>query len=31
MARPQWPDVEAYYQRLSERPGFMLQGRNGLP
>ena len=31
MARPQWPDVEAYHQRLSERPGFMLHGRNGLP
>jgi glutathione S-transferase len=25
------PAVEAYYERLSERPGFRLHGRNGVP
>lgn len=28
---PQLTAVTAYYQRLSERAGFMLHGRNGLP
>ncbi|HET7525150.1 MAG TPA: glutathione S-transferase C-terminal domain-containing protein, partial [Burkholderiaceae bacterium] len=25
------PAVEAYYERLSERPGFRAHGRNGVP
>jgi len=25
------PAVEAYYERLSDRPGFRLHGRNGIP
>lgn len=29
--RPQLPAVDAYYARLSERDGFLLHGRNGLP
>ncbi len=29
--RPSLPAVETYYERLSERPGFMSYGRNGLP
>ncbi len=29
--RPSFPAVRAYYERLSERPGFMLHGRNGIP
>lgn len=29
--KPSLPAVEAYYQRLSERPGFMAHGRNGSP
>ncbi|MGE7956403.1 glutathione S-transferase family protein [Pseudomonas sp. NPDC089530] len=28
---PDYPAVAAYYQRLSERPGFLLHGRNGHP
>ncbi|WP_438280926.1 glutathione S-transferase family protein [Pseudomonas alabamensis] len=28
---PDFPAVGAYYQRLSERPGFRLHGRNGTP
>jgi len=28
---PDFPAVSAYYQRLSERPGFSLHGRNGTP
>ncbi len=28
---PHLPAVSAYYQRLSERPGFLLHGRNGTP
>lgn len=31
MERPSYPAVEAYYERLGERPGFMLHGRNGQP
>jgi glutathione S-transferase len=31
MARPHLPAVAAYYERLSQRPGFMAHGRNGLP
>ena len=31
MERPVLPHVEAYYARLSERPGFLLHGRNGIP
>lgn len=30
-AHPPLPSVEAYYERLSERPGFRLHGRNGTP
>ncbi|HEY1089838.1 MAG TPA: glutathione S-transferase C-terminal domain-containing protein, partial [Burkholderiaceae bacterium] len=29
--RPTLAAIEAYYERLSERPGFMAHGRNGLP
>ena len=29
--RPALPHVEAYYDRLGERPGFRLHGRNGTP
>ena len=29
--RPGFPAVSAYYERLSERPGFMRHGRNGIP
>jgi glutathione S-transferase len=29
--RPQLPQVEAYYDRLSDREGYRLYGRNGLP
>jgi len=29
--RPALPRVEAYYERLNERPGFRLHGRNGTP
>jgi glutathione S-transferase len=31
MQRPSLPAVEAYYERLTERPGFRLHGRNGMP
>ncbi len=31
MERPVLPAVLAYYERLSERPGFREHGRNGLP
>lgn len=31
MDRPSLPAVRAYYERLSERPGFREHGRNGLP
>lgn len=31
MARPDLPAVEAYYERLSDRPGFRAHGRNGFP
>jgi glutathione S-transferase len=31
MQRPPLPAVEAYYERLTERPGFRLHGRNGVP
>jgi glutathione S-transferase len=31
MARPELPAVSAYLERLSERPGFLAHGRNGLP
>jgi glutathione S-transferase len=31
MERPELPAVAGYYERLSERPGFRLHGRNGLP
>jgi glutathione S-transferase len=30
-SRPSFPPVSAYYERLSERPGFMRHGRNGIP
>lgn len=29
--RPGFPAVAAYYERLSERPGFIRHGRNGIP
>ncbi len=29
--RPVFPAVAEYYERLGERPGFLLHGRNGLP
>ena len=29
--RPRLPAVEAYYERLSERPGYRTHGRNGTP
>ncbi|MBX8510010.1 glutathione S-transferase [Pseudomonas cichorii] len=28
---PDFPAVAAYYERLSERPGYLLYGRNGTP
>jgi glutathione S-transferase len=31
MERPALPGVAAYYERLSERPGFLAHGRNGMP
>jgi glutathione S-transferase len=31
IARPHPPAVAAYYERLSERPGFRAHGRNGTP
>ncbi len=31
MQRPALPAVEAYYERLTEREGFRLHGRNGVP
>ncbi|MFY8119731.1 MAG: glutathione S-transferase N-terminal domain-containing protein [Roseateles sp.] len=31
MARPELPAVEAYYQRLCERPGFIAHGRDAGP
>nr|WP_315239266.1 glutathione S-transferase [uncultured Albidiferax sp.] len=31
MERPTLPAVQAYYERLSLRPGYRLHGRNGMP
>ncbi len=31
MERPDLPAVMAYYERLSQHPGFLLHGRNGTP
>jgi glutathione S-transferase len=31
MARPSLPAVQDYYDRLSKRPGFLANGRNGVP
>jgi glutathione S-transferase len=31
MGRPDLPAVQAYYDRLAERPGFRAHGRNGAP
>ena len=31
MERPNLSAVQAYYERLSERPAFLLHGRNGVP
>lgn len=31
MDRPNLPAVQAYYERLSLRPGYRLHGRNGMP
>lgn len=30
-ARPAYPQVAAYYDRLNERPGYRAHGRNGVP
>jgi len=30
-ARPHYPQVAAYYDRLNERPGYRAHGRNGFP
>jgi glutathione S-transferase len=30
MTRPDYPAVSAYYERLSQRPGFLVHGRNGV-
>ncbi|WLH37881.1 glutathione S-transferase [Pseudomonas sp. FP2196] len=31
LEHPHLPAVNAYYERLSQRPGFLLHGRNGTP
>lgn len=31
LRRPDLPAVQAYYERLSQRPAYMRHGRNGLP
>lgn len=31
MTRPDYPAVQAYYERLDGRPGFRAHGRNGVP
>lgn len=31
LAHPHLPNVSAYYERLSDRAGFLLHGRNGMP
>ena len=31
MEKPSLPAVASYYERLSERPGFRVYGRNGIP
>lgn len=31
LARPALPALDRYYERLSERPGFLAHGRNGQP
>jgi glutathione S-transferase len=31
MARPDYPAIAAYYDRLGQRPGFIAHGRNGTP
>ena len=31
LQKPDYPAVAAYYERLSQRPGFRLYGRNGTP
>ena len=31
LAHPELPAVRAYYDRLQERSGYRLHGRNGLP
>jgi len=31
MQRPTLPAVSAYYERLSQRPGYLMHGRNGVP
>jgi glutathione S-transferase len=31
MERPNFPAVTRYYEHLSERPAFLLHGRNGIP
>ena len=31
LAHPRYRAVDAYYERLSQRAGFLLHGRNGLP
>jgi glutathione S-transferase len=31
MPRPDLPAVQAYYDRLNQRPGYQVHGRNGMP
>ena len=31
LAHPDFPAVSDYYERLSQRPGYLLHGRNGTP
>jgi glutathione S-transferase len=31
MERPNLPALADYYERLSQRPGFLAHGRNGMP
>ncbi len=31
MDKPSLPHVDAYYERLASRPGFLKHGRNGIP
>ena len=31
LAHPDFPAVSDYYERLSQRPGYLLHGKNGTP